>query len=360
MNSYREDFYQITKKDNYFEVSKSFLSSSYPSNNVLIRIECEDLIQFDSVLIAQQIDGSYNIYLPSIKGYEYTCGLPDIDIIDFVLVYESVSEFHYYEDPTCSAFNHSLLVLKIKTDETCGYWTGIIPYYFEWYLTKERLKERKNNLYKIPYSGISEFRYYNHFILSIDGISYFINTYNIDEKSNKTGLIFQKLGKGSIDLLPGNWYFKLSTKEEGDSIYTLFGCKYIDSNRTPSGAQVCFGPFNSIIKTEIEFSDFKLPPCFLGKNNDGSIGGFFICLLNDYNLEKASKYAYFVTFNSPIEEIKFVELFTHEITYGCGTKKSIIGSWKLSCKTGNKIMFCPITCDTECSITKVLDVSKYL
>ena len=78
--SRKKQIYKIIKKEDFFKVS---------TNNITIfTLQCEDLIQLDSILIARQSSGLYSIYLPTYIGnmhWSFKNG--------FVCVSENVREF---------------------------------------------------------------------------------------------------------------------------------------------------------------------------------------------------------------------------------------------------------------------------
>ena len=151
MNKNRENqFYQITKKENIYEVL--YL------DKVVLTIECEDLVQYSTVLAAKQSNGMYSLYLPShtfnrvsrfesYRQWHFENG--------FIFVLENVKEVYYYNKPN-HPFNDGLLVLKVETGNESGYWTAMDVDFFENHLTHERAKTRFDSLFKIPYTGISE------------------------------------------------------------------------------------------------------------------------------------------------------------------------------------------------------------
>lgn len=330
--SRKKQIYKIIKKEDFFKVS---------TNNITIfTLQCEDLIQLDSILIARQSSGLYSIYLPTYIGnmhWSFKNG--------FVCVSENVREF-YYQNKEKDEFNKGFLFLKIETDNLSGYWTAINVESFEWYLTPERAKTRLDSLFKIPYTGNSkisfmtnfDYLYSNSYLVEIDNIIHLISNIDVQVDSESARMLLKTLGKVRVEPIPSKWLFKVIS-DEGESFFST--CCHEEA------CYQVFGPFKNIRKVEFEKEH---PICYLGLNENNKILGMIYKKLHENGVAICNDTAKII-FSSPVKDATLIETIK--------SSNDSIACWKLSYDDGkSNILICSIS--TNNNICTIIDPSKYI
>lgn len=144
----------MSEKKNYYEISEEgglWTATTLLGKKPIIRFQksVQKLEQHDCCLIAKQINGGYNLYLPVISADGHWI----IVNKEMFLVLDNIESYQYY---------NGIFLLRMK-----DYCTFIQPERFAQCMTEEILEERKKNLPKI-YCKKSYFRtgfeYLSHFL----------------------------------------------------------------------------------------------------------------------------------------------------------------------------------------------------
>lgn len=338
-------FYKIVRKESYSEI--------YKGNTIITTLNCEDLVQCDTALVAKEKSGKYSVYLPVYKGKE------------IIRLIEDVKEYYYYKKEN-SKFEEGFLFLKVETGPSCGFWTAIYLKAFKTSLTHKKLQEKR---FQMPYNGDSEIDFlkeinysntertlFNRMFVKIDDVVYLIEEASL-----------YNLGKAYVH---PSFSFKDLYKVKSVKGESIFDPEYPN--------KPLFGPFHKIDKVIIKhrkpftcevyledkrcYTEFA---CYFAYNKDDLL----VAILHEKHLSMVPDwFRHSDTFEmfllpTPVRKAEFINQITLSSRVPASADSSCCDSsisiWKLTyCDNSTKIIFSALSNDLRWH--NILDFSDFI
>lgn len=317
-------FYQITKEGDYNIITMN-------NTVVLKRRTCDEIIQYDSVLVINHKHGK-DIFFPyRTAEFEYDeekgvrCG------------FKNIKSCQYFKHPT--RVNYGLLLIQCSDNE----YIATVPDYIDWQYPVESIESRLSRLPKFHINSTE----------TIDLIK-FIDEYYIHSFLLQVGTTYQlvKIGflTGDRDYI-NEHYIEINSKgfekvEDIPNIKYMFKSIEIGSEKfCDVTGQTLFGPFYKIVPMKKEeypgtykyFHEYYSG--FWGINSDGKIEAF--TLVDNQSQKVGEPYPYTIYLDSPAEKMVFLK--RKQWQFNKNSKKycdgRFIDIWKIYRGDSYKLLF---------------------
>lgn len=316
-----ETFYQITKEGGYCIAKRD--------NTVVLKEICEDVIQYDSVLVTIDENG-YDIYFPHRVG--------ELDYDETKKVYcgfKNAKVCKYFKHST--RVNYGLLIVQCSD----GSWVATIPDYVDWQYPEESIEDRIARLPKFYTDSERDFEVID--LLQGEYILSFL--VKIGECYRLLKIRF--LTESKLDYFSNHYIEVISENlEKAETIPNVKNIfKAIDCSEKLCNAEgeIEFGPFDKIVKmAENEYpGTYKYfhehYTGFWGLNSEGEIEAF--TLLKNDGKEINSPYPYTINLDTPATKMIFFKRKTWNFVDSKNHHEKFIDIWKIYRGESYKLLF---------------------